>query len=144
MGAPERARAVLKNGVAHAAPVPGSLSTCLGELALLAIGDDDWFEARRHIEQAVDVLVQHELTERPPQAGVFATAALVHAQRGATSEARNDAIRARFLLSRLNYAMPWIAIEARLVLARAELILGDVEAARVLETESRRPAAPIP
>lgn len=136
LGDADRARARLEEGVNLGTLVPGSATTCLAELALLAIADDDWSDARRHIERAIDTVSQSELGERPAQATVFATSALVHARGGATAAARTDANRARRLLSQLNSAMPWTAIEGRLVLARTELMLGDLEAARLLETEA--------
>jgi LuxR family maltose regulon positive regulatory protein len=136
LGEPDRARRALEDGLTRGALVKGSITTCLSELALLAIDDDDWSEARRRIERAVEVSVESDLTERPPQSIVFAISALVHAHRGATDAAHIDANRARILVSRLNYAMPWMPIEVRLVLARVELILGDAAAAGVLTSEA--------
>jgi len=136
LGESDRARERLEEGVKLGAIVPGSASVCLAELALMAIDEDDWTEARRNIERGMETTLRNELYERPAQVIVFAVSARVLAHRGMAAEARRDANRARRLLSMLNYAMPWMAIEARLVLARTELTLGDVEAAKVLEGEA--------
>ena len=136
LGARDDARRCLEDGMRRDAFVPGAMTVGLAELALISIDDDDWPAAARHVQRAMDVVEQDELGERPAQSIVFAASTLVLAHAGRATDARSKASHTRRLLSMLNHAMPWMAIEARLVLARAELILGDVEAARVLATES--------
>ncbi len=53
------------------------------------------------------------------------------------SRARRASQHSRRLLSLLNHFAVWLAIEARVVLARVELLLGEVESARVLGHEAR-------
>ncbi len=136
LGRPEAARARLQEGVTLSAFVPGAVSLSFAELALISIEVGDWSDAERNLERALDLMERHDLFERPAQAIVLAVSALVLAHHGAAADARSEAHRTRRLLSMLNYTMPWMGIEARLVLARAELALGDVAAARVLEIES--------
>jgi LuxR family maltose regulon positive regulatory protein len=136
LGALEQARARLEDGLKCSAFVPGAISLCHAELALISIDQGNWSDAERSVERALELMERNELSERPAQAIVLATSALALAHRGASADARSAANRTRRLLSMLTYGMPWMGIEARLVLARAELILGNVEAARMLVTES--------
>lgn len=136
LGAPEQARARLEDGVKCSAFIPGAISVCHAELALIAVDEGNWSDAERNVERALELMERNELSERPAQAIVLATSALVLAHRGASADARSAANRTRRLLSMLTFGMPWMGIEARLVLARAELIRGEVEAARMLVTES--------
>ena len=85
---------------------------------------------------------QHNLLERPPQALLFATSALVLAHHG-MPEAQTDALHARRLLTMLNHITPWLAIEARLVLARAELLLGAADVAGILVREAAERPEPL-
>jgi LuxR family maltose regulon positive regulatory protein len=135
LGRTDDARARLEEGVQRGVLMPPPVAGCLAELALLAIGDDDWTEAARVIEQAKGIVVRHNLTERPAQVLVHATSALVLAHLG-RPEARAEARHARLLLTRLDYISPWSAIEARIVLARAELLLGERDVADLLARET--------
>jgi LuxR family maltose regulon positive regulatory protein len=79
---------------------------------------------------------EHGLGQQVPQVLVFAVSAYVQAHRNEPAGARQAALHARRLLSLLNHLAVWLAIEARIVLARVEVLLGDMEAARVLAHES--------
>jgi LuxR family maltose regulon positive regulatory protein len=79
-----------------------------------------------------------------PQAVVFAVSAYVKAHAGDTVGARHAAVHSRRLLSLLNHFAVWLAIEARIVLARVELLLGELDAARVLAEEARDLVARMP
>jgi LuxR family transcriptional regulator, maltose regulon positive regulatory protein len=115
--------------------MPAAHAHCLGQLALLAIADDDWPEADRCVRQLLDILDRFELSERPAMAGPLAVAALVRARLGDGGDARTHSKQAIFLLSMLTNVGPWMGIEARLMLARTALFLGDVPQARVLVRE---------
>ncbi len=72
----------------------------------------------------------------------YATTALVHAasarcaiRRGDPAGAVDDLTRARDLLPHLTYSLPWLAVQARLELARTYLALADPGNARTLMTE---------
>jgi LuxR family maltose regulon positive regulatory protein len=135
LGETDAARERLQEGVRRGALVPPTVSACLAALALLAIDADDWAEAEACVHRGKELVTARNLRERPAQALLFAVSTLVQAHRGAP-EARADALHTRHLLAMLNHISPWIAIEARLVLARAELLLGDIEIARLLVREA--------
>lgn len=134
LGQSDVARARLEEGVERGVLLPPAEAGCLAELALLAVDEDDWGRAAGLIERGRAVLVRHNLTDRPPQALLFATSALVLAHHG-RPEAPADARHSRRLLTMLNHVTPWTAVEARVVLARAELLLGDLETAAQLARE---------
>src|SRR5439155_17647400 len=90
------------------------------------------------------IVERFELRERPAQGSSFAIAALVHARAGDASDARAEAKHALFLVSMLSTVAPWIAVEARIFLARAFLLLGDVGLARVIAREADELLALVP
>jgi LuxR family maltose regulon positive regulatory protein len=134
LGEQEAARNRLLDGSQRGYFVPGTAAGSLAELALLAIDGDDWGEAAGVVERARAIATQHSLEERPAQVLLFATSALVQAHHG-LPDAQQDALRTRRLLTMLHHITPWLAIEARFVLARAELLLGAGDVARLLVRE---------
>ena len=115
---------------------PAAQAQCLGQLAALAVDNDDW-EAAEGLVRRLDAIIERfGLGERPAMGVSLAIAALVHAQRGQAVEARSEGKHALFLLSMLATVAPWISIEARIFLARTFLLLGDVGLARVLTHEA--------
>jgi LuxR family maltose regulon positive regulatory protein len=134
---PDEAKAQLEAAVNSAFIVPGSGSSALAQLAVLAAGLKQWDEAEDLIGRAMEIVDEHQLSQQVPQALVFAVLALVRARAGDRVAARRAALHSRRLLSLLNRLAAWLAIEARVVLARVELMLGEVEAARVLGHEAR-------
>jgi LuxR family maltose regulon positive regulatory protein len=137
LGRPDDARIRLEEASRGAFAVPGSASASLAQLALLAAGADAWDESEHLMARAAALVDEHHLGEQVPQALSFAVGALVQAHRGDRAGARRAALHARRLLSLLNHLGVWMAIESRVVLARVEVLLGDVEAARVLGHEAR-------
>ncbi len=75
---------------------------------------------------------------------MFAVSALVHAHEGEVESARATIRHARALIEGDSEVAAWVAVEVRLTLARASLLLADVSAARVLLSEARRVAAAAP
>jgi LuxR family transcriptional regulator, maltose regulon positive regulatory protein len=118
-----------------AVALPATQSHCLAQLAVLAIDDDDWETARRHVDQLIGVLDRYDLRERPAQAVSLAIAGLVLARTGDRSGARVAAKQALFLVSMLSTVAPWISIETDIALARTFLLLGEVPLARTLTRE---------
>ena len=115
---------------------PAAQAQCLGQLAALAVHDDDWETAERLVRRLDTIIERFGLGERPAMGVSFAIAALVDARRGHAVEARSEGKHALFLLSMLATVAPWISIEARIFLARTFLLLGDVGLARVLTHEA--------
>jgi LuxR family maltose regulon positive regulatory protein len=137
LGRPVEARERLEDAARGALIIPRPAAAAMAQLALLAAGSGDWEEAEATIARARGVVEEHHLGDVSLLAVVFAVSALVHARAGDTERARREAIRARRLVSLLNHFGLWLAIEARVVLGRTELLLGDPEAARVLAREAR-------
>ncbi len=107
------------------------------EMALLAVEQGDWATASTLTANALDILEASHLDKLPTMGPVFCVAALVLAQRGELAAARREARRGRLKMASTDHFAPWWAVQARLVLARAQLLLGDTVAARVLLTEAR-------
>lgn len=119
-----------------AAMLPATQAQCLGQLAALAIDDDDWETARQYVARLMSVADRFSLRERPAQAISLATAALVLAHSGESDAARVEAKHALFLVSMMSTVAPWLSIETRIALARTFLLLGDVAMARTLTREA--------
>jgi LuxR family transcriptional regulator, maltose regulon positive regulatory protein len=137
LGEPTRARECFSEGaVIGAKLVPSSQVNCLSGLAMLAVDADDWPAASTLVAEALRVVDQFELPERPATTGVFAVSALVHARIGDSDRAGQDLKQSMFLLSMLSTIGPWMGIECRILLARAALLLGDQSLARVLCAEA--------
>ena len=97
---------------------------CLVELALLAAAEEDWSPAGALIAQAKALLEDHGLTEESAMASVLAASTLVLAHRGEAEEAQRELQKTRRVLAE-GKTYPWFAVEARLILARASLLLAD-------------------
>ncbi len=124
--------------------VPGAASSALAQLALIAATTSSWAEADHLIDRALDLVDEHRLGELVPQVLVFAVAALARAKRGEMVAAHRLGLHARTLLSRFSHFAVWLSIEARVVLGRTDLLLGDPESARMLAVEARELLAQVP
>ena len=142
-GDPERARRQLEEGERLAAAF-GSITVramCLGQLAALAAAEGSWPLASALAAQATDELRRASLDGIATVAPVFAVSALVHAHKGEVESARATIRHARELIEGDSEVAAWVAVEVRLTLARASLLLADASAARLLLSEARRVAA---
>ncbi len=106
-------------------------------LAEHAIDRGDWATAAGHARRARSVTVAQGLDEQAIAAAVDAIGARIAVHRGATEQARADAIHARRLRAQLTTAIPWLALRVRLDLIHVDLGLGDAGGARTLLTEVR-------
>jgi LuxR family transcriptional regulator, maltose regulon positive regulatory protein len=133
-----------EGGRGGAAAQPNLQALCLAQLALLAAEDDDWDHAAILTARARSQVKASELEGYPTMSLVFATSGLVRAHRGMVDEARGDLLRSRRLLDQLVDFAPWYEAETRIVLARADLRLGDVTTARAWLSEAAHAVAAIP
>jgi len=117
---------------AHAAAI-----FALVHLAVIAIEGGDWPAATAHAGLARRIALASGLVEGAPGAGIDAVHARIAVHRGATEQARTDAMHARRLRGLLTDAIPWFAIRVRLDLIRVDLALGDGGGARTLLSEVR-------
>jgi LuxR family transcriptional regulator, maltose regulon positive regulatory protein len=120
---------------------PETVAVALGERSLLAMARGQWDRAGTLADQAGAVL------RRAKFEGVLACAVQARAavHRGDIAGARQHLTDAQRVRPTLTYAMPHLAVQARIELARAHLGLADIAAARTLMREvdevlRRRPA----
>jgi LuxR family maltose regulon positive regulatory protein len=144
-GNPEPARRALEDGAARAgAGTPGTGALCLAQLAVVAIGDDDWPAAAELADQAVRLVEHPTLAASPTSALVFATSAATRARQGRNDESKRDLRHAANLLAAFGDAIPWYATQTRIMMAQAALGLADAVRARTLLAEASRLARRIP
>ncbi|MES1193359.1 MAG: LuxR C-terminal-related transcriptional regulator, partial [Solirubrobacterales bacterium] len=139
------ARRDLEDGVRRGAVVMVAIeSLCLAQLALFALLDGDADEGAILAERARTRVDARSLSEPMVRGFVCAVSALARAHRGRVAQARDDVAQARRILDVPDALAPWFDAQARLALARAELRLSDVAAARAMLTEAARCAARMP
>jgi len=92
----------------------------------------DWAAADRLAAKARSIVVAAGLDDYPVTALAFAVAARTMVHRGDHVRARADLTHLAGVLPHLTYAIPWLAVQARIEMVRAHLGLGDVAAARAL------------
>jgi LuxR family maltose regulon positive regulatory protein len=109
---------------------PNVYAWTLAQLAVLEITAGSWDAAHELAERARVEVERHGLQDYTPAGLVYAASALTCAHSRQPAEARRDATRAARLLTALNGLVPWIAVEGRLLLADAYLLLGAPAEAR--------------
>jgi LuxR family transcriptional regulator, maltose regulon positive regulatory protein len=112
--------------------VPEILETALCELSLVAMTRDQWDQAEALAGRA-DAILRRAGIEGPLLCAVRARVAL---HRGDLEAVRRELVRAQRLRPALTYALPYLAVQARIELARVYLGLGDPAAARTLMREA--------
>jgi LuxR family maltose regulon positive regulatory protein len=139
------ARGHLEEGARRAAvAAPAVQVLCLAQLAALALDEDDGDTAEMCAARARRQVERVGLGDFPTSALVFAVSALDRARRGRVDEAQRDLRDGLRLLAALADFTPWYEAEARVLLARAALRLGDVVRARTLLAEASRIARRAP
>lgn len=99
--------------------------TALGQRAVVAIEREAWIDADAFSDQALLLVRRSRMEEYPVSTFVYAVAARVALHRGDAPGARDFLARAQRLRPRLTYAIPYLAVQTRLELARAYLALAD-------------------
>jgi LuxR family transcriptional regulator, maltose regulon positive regulatory protein len=145
-GDPDRGDAYFEDAVSigekGALPEVRAIARC--ERALLAMARGQWDRAETFAGQARDVLRTAGVEESFATPLVCAVRARVHVHRRNVPAARQELVRAQRLRPLLTYALPHVAVQARIELARAHLALADLAGARTLVREindllNRRP-----
>ena len=111
------------------------VAVALGERAAIAIGREAWVQAEELVDRALLVIRRSRMEEYPTSAFVYAVAARVALHRGDAERAQELLARAQRLRPRLTYALPYLAVQTRLELARAYLTLADAGGARTMLRE---------
>jgi LuxR family maltose regulon positive regulatory protein len=112
--------------------------------AAIACYRGEWSAAETHAHDARALVVQHDMTDYAPMILVDALSARVAIRRGNRSQAIADVKHGRAIRPDLSNTMPWLAVQARLELARASLALGDAPSALQLLHEADRTLDRVP
>ena len=145
LGEPQLARDRLEDGARLSGVLHPSVHVhCLAHLALLAMEDGDLSGGAPQIDQAMREIDRYVLGERPAMALAYVVAALSHARRGETAEARSAAKHGLWLLEKLTGIGAGLIADAGLSLARATLLLGDVSTSQMLVREAHSLVARYP
>jgi LuxR family transcriptional regulator, maltose regulon positive regulatory protein len=134
----DRADLLFEDQVAQGRVVGGMIGACIAfaERALLAIGQGAWDQAGRYLAQARSVADEAHLSDYPPVALMHAVAARVALHQGDQANVAAQLTYAQRLRPQLTHALPYLAVQVRLELARCYLALRDTAAARILLQEA--------
>jgi LuxR family transcriptional regulator, maltose regulon positive regulatory protein len=104
-------------------------------LALLALEHGGWAEAAERIDHALAIVDEHGMHDYAASVIAFAVAARLALHRGDKDEADRQITRAMRARPALTFVLPFLAVRARLQLAKAYSTQGDLVAARHLMRE---------
>ena len=121
------------------------VAVALGQRAAIAMARNDWVQAEGFADRALQVTRRSAMVAVPTSAFVYAVDARVALHRGEIQRAQELLTRAQELRPRLTYALPCLAVQTRLELARAYLAQADARGAETMLNEidavlRRRPA----
>ena len=136
-GDPDRADVLFQDAAAGGPSGGATTGTCvaLAERSLLAIARGAWDRGERHLSEAWALARDANLEDYPPVTIVHAVAARIALHQGNRPRAMAELTRAQRLRPTLTYALPHLAVQARIELARCHLALSDVAAAQILLQE---------
>jgi LuxR family maltose regulon positive regulatory protein len=138
LGDPTGARSALEEGARRAGRrLPLVYSSCLGRLALVALDKGRWHAATELAIRARSLVERPELADATWSVMTFPVSALVLARAGRVQDSRCDIRRSERLLGAMVGSADWLAVEARILLARASMLLGDAAAAKALVGAAR-------
>ena len=137
-GDPDRADVLFEDAVAEGRAGGVMLGPCiaLAERSLLAIGRGDWDLGNRYLAKARSLAREGKLEDYPPVTILYAVAARMALHEADRPRAETELTRAQRLRPGLTYALPHLAVQARIELARCYLALFDAGAARILLREA--------
>jgi LuxR family maltose regulon positive regulatory protein len=126
-GDPDKADSLLADGIAEGRASGVTVGPCvaLAERSLLAMANGEWKSAGRYLDQARTVARDAHLGDHPPVIIMYAAAARIALHQGDRQRAREELARAQRLRPALTYALPHLAVQARLELAGCHLALPD-------------------
>ena len=136
-GDPDRADVLFEDAAAEGQGGGTAVGACLafGERSLLAIANNSWASAARHLAEARSVVREANLGDYPPVTILHAAGARIALHESDWPGASVELTRAQRLRPALTYALPHLAVQARIELARCHLALSDIAAARTLLRE---------
>jgi LuxR family transcriptional regulator, maltose regulon positive regulatory protein len=122
-------------GVAEVAGAPEDLALALGERALVAMARCEWGQAEAFAQRARTALRRAGIKESYVTALVCAVRARAAVYQADLPTARQELATAQRLRPLLTYALPHLAVQARIELAHVQLALADPAGARTLMRE---------
>lgn len=135
----EQGRSALEGGARSGAlRAPNISCLCWAQLTLLELDEGDRSAARDAAFSAIAAMDRYGLDTHPTQALSLATAGLVRARDGDSAAAVAWLKQAGDLVDRFDQFSAWYEAEARIVIARALLLLDDVAGARARLGEAGR------
>ena len=121
--------------VGEEASSPEDVAVALCERSLVARARGEWDRAEALAGQARTVLRHAGIEESYATPLICALRARTALHRGDVPAARRELVSAQHLRSLLTYALPYLAVQARIELARVHLALADLAGARTLMRE---------
>ena len=121
--------------VGEEADAPDDLAVALCERSLVAMTRSQWDRAEVLAEQARTVLRRAGIGESYATPLICALRARAAMHRADVPAARRELVSAQHLQPLLTYALPYLAVQARVELARVHLALADQAGARTLMRE---------
>ncbi|HEY7013710.1 MAG TPA: LuxR C-terminal-related transcriptional regulator [Streptosporangiaceae bacterium] len=136
----DRADLLFEDTVTDAESSGVTIGACiaLAERSLLAITEGAWDLAGQYLSQARLVARKAHLEDYPLITVLYAAAARMAIHEGDRPRARAELTQAQRTRPSLTYALPHLAAQARIELARCHLALLDVAAARTLVREAEQ------
>jgi LuxR family maltose regulon positive regulatory protein len=114
---------------------PDIAAVALAARAAIAIEREAWTGAEELVDRSIALVHRSHANGYLPRAFVYAIAARVAQHRGDVERADELLTRAHRLRMRLTHALPYIAVQTRLELARADLTRADTGEAETLSVE---------
>ena len=138
-GAPEAAQPMFETAgrLAAALEMPVHRALCLAQQAAIAIEAGRWDDAERDSRTASRLIADVGSTESPLVSIVRCVGALVLAHEGEGDVGRQETRRAMRLVAVPTQCPLWLAVQARYLLGRSNILIGDAPAARILLSEAQ-------
>ena len=135
---PDRANVLFEDVVAEGQAGGITFGPCiaLAERSLLAIANGDWDLGKRYLSEARSLAREGKLEDYPPVTILYTVGARMALHEADRPHAEAELTRAQRLRPGLTHAVPHMAVQARIELARCYLALFDLGAARTLLREA--------
>ena len=114
---------------------PEPVAVALAERAAIAIAGGAWVRAEELAGRALRVIRESRMDRHPTSAFAYAVAARIALHREDAANAHALLARTQTLRLRVTYALPYLAVQTRLELARAYLAIADAGGARTVLRE---------